>query len=105
MKKKDKRKKKAGSSTITVTITDTPWGPQLNKEPVYVGDGEEIDWQYAPSTRFTVEFKHKSPFKRGTFDHKHPHSGNPTVSANPHKVYRYSVKTSAGKVAPGVIVN
>ncbi len=106
VKKRKSAKKKLGTiGAIVVNIIETPWGPYVDQEPVYMGTNDEIEWHYAPATPFTVDFNHQGPFNGNTFGHGHSRSGKPVVHPNPHKVYKYWVKTNAGRIDPGVIVH
>jgi hypothetical protein len=105
-KKTKSAKKKSGTvGPIVVNIYETPWGPYVDQEPVYMGVNDEIEWHYAPTTPFTVDFSNQSPFSGNSFGHGHSHSGKPVVHPNPHKVYKYWVQTNAGRIDPGVIVH
>ena len=104
------------NNTIQVNIIDTKWGPYVDRDPVYVGPNEEIEWKYdiqkakemnkdkSKEPFFSVDFYPPKPFKGGPFHEGHASSGRPDVPANEHHTYKYSVTTGAGKIDPGVIV-
>lgn len=91
-------------SMIQVKIYDTPYGPYVDREPIQIGTGDEIEWTHAEGKDFTVSFGPPPPFAGGPFTPRKPRSGKPVVKGNPNKVYKYSVKTPAGTIDPSVIV-
>lgn len=92
------------NNTLQVRIYDTPHGPYVDREPVYIGKTDEIEWIHADGKDFTVTFGPPPPFAGGPFTPRNPRSGKPTVQGNPKKVYKYSVTTPSGTIDPVVIV-
>ena len=92
-----------------VQIKDDPLGGIfVDRDPVHVGSGNSVDWDYTGSVDFVVCFASGSPFAGNVFRSagRHVNSGAASVAGNPHKVYKYLVITDAGGVIdPGVIVH
>lgn len=105
MEKEHTKRRRATGSTVVVNICETPWGPFVDMEPVYIGVNDEIQWQAASGADFAVDFNAPGPFKGKSFNKANPRSGKPNVNGNPHKTYKYSVTVNGVKIDPGVIVH
>jgi hypothetical protein len=93
----------------TVTISVAGGNLKVDYDRVCINTTEKIEWKWSgtPEPTWSVEFATgANPFKpKNHFNHGSPNSGPPTGPANPHLIYKYTIKaTGYTDLDPDVII-
>lgn len=100
------------SSSGVATVTISAGGGtnlKVDYDRVCISTTEKIEWKWSgtPEPTWSVEFSTgANPFHpKNHFNHGNPNSGPPTGPANPHLIYKYTIKaTGHTDLDPDVII-